>query len=777
MSKLIDNSETVTFEGANELLSLLWRSNANHLIASAKEGVFRNIATSSIGDALKKAQALSLQGCDLYHGCAEFLDVGSRTAANATGAWGFWFDVDCGEMKAAKGIGYLNKKEARNELVNFLTKAKLPVPNSIVDSGNGLHIYFFSDVFIPKASWQYAAKKLKALTKHHGFLADDSRTADIASVLRLPNTKNYKDSSNPKDVKALYIREVKGDIVSAINTAYAEIEGDTTQVINKHDLPIEKLGASNVNKPYPFTPENALEVLSAAKIVHPNIQNEDEFMIWGFECVNLIKLDGWPEIEVKSIFDAVCDLAPNANKTLNNFKFESFKNQAENYGGDPRRIASLFYEAKEKGWVSKETIATSVIETLNSYYAWVEAEASIYRLIYRDFISSEKFNAAHANQFTLDNNNKQITVAKKWIADPNRRQHKGIVTRPSEPEITYDGYLNNWKGYAVNPTEGDVTPFKNLYSHLFNDEIYPLLWIAHLTQNPGTKMYPSLVVWSTEEGVGKNLLFEAVQNIFPPEHATVISQSEVEDDFSGWIAGTVFAIADEIKAARSDKVRDKLKIWSTATTLRTHDKGQPKRVVPNLLNLVFLSNHADGMHLTDNDRRFFIWEVTAKPLPQNMINDFVKWRESGGLAHLLHYLQSIDIRGFDPKGRAPLTQAKADMVEASRSDLERWCKDVVTGSISLGREITTAEYLLNAFCNEYPNMKATPSVSYVGKTIARMGARTRKNQVRLSSGRKIRAIAIHRPDYWENLSDAVWRDEFEQKNFLASGVAENASPK
>jgi hypothetical protein len=45
---------------------------------------------------------------------------------------------------------------------------------------------------VVRDEWLSYAWKLKALNKACGFLADDSRTADIASVLRIPGTLNHK---------------------------------------------------------------------------------------------------------------------------------------------------------------------------------------------------------------------------------------------------------------------------------------------------------------------------------------------------------------------------------------------------------------------------------------------------------------------------------------------------------------------------------------------------------------------------------------------------------
>ena len=762
MSALESRKDKSCLLGTKQFFAEIWGDeDGPHFIGTLENKIFKNHSVTNAHDAAKLAVTFSEKGIDAYFAMSEFADHSSRSATNAVGASAFWLDIDCGQEKYDKGAGYRTKKEANSALIKFCDDAGMPYPTHLIDSGNGLHGYWVFNRLIARTEWQATARKFKSLTVKHGLIADPTRTADIASVLRVPNTNNYKDKSNPKLVKLKYANpNISADtFVAAINASSESVGSDLTKLFK-----VEHLGVASAkdSEPYPFTPENAIELLSAAHVAYPNIQDEGEFAELGFICANLITHDGWPETEVRRIFDEVCLSASNAKTENNDTKWESFKTQSLIYTGEPRRVVSLFRDARDNGWKPTVDIVDSVIDQMNIKYAWIEAQASIYRLGYRDFINTEKFNNAYANQFTKDREGKQITLSRKWMVAANRRQHKGIVTRPDEPEITSDGYLNDWMGYAVSPAAGNIAPFKALYNYLFGDEPFPLKWLAHLVQRPGIKMFTSLVVWSTEEGVGKNLFFEGVQNLFYPQHGTVISQSEVEDDFTGWIAGTVFAIADEIKASRSDKVRDRLKTWCTATTLRTHDKGQPKRVIDNLLNMVFLSNHADGMHLTDADRRFFIWEVTAKPMPQFMIEEFVKWRDTG-LPHLLHYLLSIDITGFDPKGRAPMTQAKFDMVEASRSDLERWCKDVVTGSISLGHEVTTAEKLLRSFCCEFPDMKTAPSISSVGKVVVKMGAFARKTQVRLTNGRKVRAIAVNRQDYWETQSESAWRVEIELK--------------
>ncbi|MDG3066795.1 primase-helicase family protein [Thauera mechernichensis] len=532
------------------------------------------------------------------------------------------------------------------------------------------------------------------------------------------------------------------------------------------NVPIsDEWSTGRASLPDPETPEN-IERLRSALAAIPAAKAEGcsrdiyRTVIWGIASTR------WNCAE--ELARKWCMTSPD------DFDEHDFSTDWESY--DPTRpvrtgVGSVIDLAKANGWVDPHSQATAEseewLDEMRAEYAWIEAEAGIYRRKYRDFISPEKFRLAHANDTRPvqngRNGTKEVSVAALYLASKHRRQHRAVVTRPREPEVTADNCLNDWAGFVITPAPGNVEPFLKLCRYLFGDEPYPLQWLAHLIQHPGVKMFVSLVVWSLQQGVGKNLLFETVASLFSPHHFALIGQSEVEDDFTGWIPGTVFVIADEVRASKSDKTADRLKLWVTGSSLRTHDKGQPKRVVENLMNSAFLSNHADGMFLNDHDRRFAVYEVTAGPLPEALKHEFLTWRDNGGRQHLLHFLQHYDLKDFDPKGRAPVTEAKRAMIEASRSDLDRWAHDIANGAIPLGREIATAEELTARFMMEYPHVRTPPSVAVVAKVLVRMGAYRRENQVRLTSGRKVRALALVRAELWKEQSESAWRAELEKR--------------
>jgi hypothetical protein len=142
-----------------------------------------------------KADKLVKDEVDAYYAVASFKEgVSQRTQSNVAWVKSFWLDIDCGEGKP-----YANQQEGLEALNQFRETTKLPEPY-IVNSGNGLHIYWLLDRHIESADWSPVAKRLKQACGKFGLEADPSVTADEARILRVPYTLNFKDREHPKDV-------------------------------------------------------------------------------------------------------------------------------------------------------------------------------------------------------------------------------------------------------------------------------------------------------------------------------------------------------------------------------------------------------------------------------------------------------------------------------------------------------------------------------------------------------------------------------------------------
>ena len=110
----------------------------------------------------------------------------SRKAEEAKAVKSFFVDLDVGE-----GKGYNSKEEALDAIDKFILDNELPPPVRI-DSGGGVHAYWLFDKDVPATEWKPYAEKFKNFCLTHGLNIDPVVTADLARILRCPNTFNQK---------------------------------------------------------------------------------------------------------------------------------------------------------------------------------------------------------------------------------------------------------------------------------------------------------------------------------------------------------------------------------------------------------------------------------------------------------------------------------------------------------------------------------------------------------------------------------------------------------
>jgi len=110
----------------------------------------------------------------------------SRKADEAKFVRSFFVDLDVGD-----GKGYASKKDALQALDQFVLENNLPPPVKI-DSGTGIHSYWLFDRDIPATEWKPYAEKFKDFCLTHGLNIDPVVTADLARILRCPDTFNQK---------------------------------------------------------------------------------------------------------------------------------------------------------------------------------------------------------------------------------------------------------------------------------------------------------------------------------------------------------------------------------------------------------------------------------------------------------------------------------------------------------------------------------------------------------------------------------------------------------
>lgn len=173
-----------------KFLSAVWPKTGNYLVAHPyTNGGFNQVAFETIEQAAKQSEVWSKQGFDSYFAVGSVSSTGqgaSRKSEVVKEFRTFILDIDCGD-----GKDYATQSEGLEALKTLINKLSLPKP-ILVSSGYGWHVYWTLTESITAAEWLPIAQKFKQVVAHAGLIADRTRTADRASVLRVPDTINYK---------------------------------------------------------------------------------------------------------------------------------------------------------------------------------------------------------------------------------------------------------------------------------------------------------------------------------------------------------------------------------------------------------------------------------------------------------------------------------------------------------------------------------------------------------------------------------------------------------
>lgn len=145
-----------------------------------------------------------------YIGMASLSSSKARNQQNAVSNKSLFIDIDCKGLttaKEGKEYNYDSKEKALKDLNRFLQVTGLPKP-LILDSGYGLHVHWVLSKSIPSVEWKTLATSLKRLTHKYDLHNDRGLSTNEVCLLRIPETHNYKNKEDIKEVKVIQ----EGDI-------------------------------------------------------------------------------------------------------------------------------------------------------------------------------------------------------------------------------------------------------------------------------------------------------------------------------------------------------------------------------------------------------------------------------------------------------------------------------------------------------------------------------------------------------------------------------------
>jgi len=277
---------------------------------------------------------------------------------------------------------------------------------------------------------------------------------------------------------------------------------------------------------------------------------------------------------------------------------------------------------------------------------------------------------------------KNLKVSRLWFESVERRECEGIVFEPGK-EI--EGYYNLWRGFSVEPVQGDWSLFKeHIRTVICNGNAdytdWLIAWMARIIQKPNKPSGASIVLRG-DQGTGKGVFTHTFGHLFGPHYLHLAHQRALTSRFNQHLKDKLLVFCDEGVWAGDRAGEGVLKSLITEPYIHVEPKGKDAFSVRNHVNLIIASNQNWVVPAGLVDRRFFCLDVSDNHIQdQRYFKAILDQMKNGGLAAMLFDLLEYDISQVD-LGHIPRTVALLDQIERTMTPLEKfWLEVLMEGS-------------------------------------------------------------------------------------------------
>jgi hypothetical protein len=271
-----------------------------------------------------------------------------------------------------------------------------------------------------------------------------------------------------------------------------------------------------------------------------------------------------------------------------------------------------------------------------------------------------------------------------------------LVYKPGEKIYLRDGnetYFNMYRESPVVPAFDPDNAMAVKALDMWNahlEYLYPdktdrdivLNWFAWLLQNPKLKPKFALVLQGPEQGTGKTFLFLMLEAILDPYNVARVSQKVLASGFNRYAIKAKLLIIEELRSVDRAEVKNTLHELISEDRISINDKNEKLFDLLTCFGVCAGTNADAAVQLENSDRRYAIVKTEAIPKDRPGVKGYDRtyYRRLyamlknpvavAAIAYSLFNRELPDV--YDGQGKAPMTAAKAAMIEAGGSNLEHW---------------------------------------------------------------------------------------------------------
>jgi hypothetical protein len=628
-----------------------------------------------------------------------------RDSKNALALRAIWLDIDVKDPPK----GYTTLPKALQALAVFSKAYNLPPPTALVGSGGGVHVYWISNRDLTVDEWRPYAEGLKAAALEHGLRCDAGVTTDCARVLRVPDTYNYK-TTPPKPVKLLGLAPNDLDFAAALSQLTAKAASSprtvTATVTEKHDD--TPLNAQRI-----FLPGGCAFFRDAFS-THGKGHSQP---LWNLAILATTFMDNG-----KQIAHAISNGHSGYTKESTDAMYERKMRERQQKGlGWPGCAAfegegcKFCTACRHKGKIKSplhlapsNTAVGSVQVSDPNTHPWpnwtdpldfheVPIDEAIARINAAGYFvltqngdiykiepgggavlqKRQGFNNVFACRYARIGDDGRVSAGTAWISSRLRREYDAIGYWPDDHGRPPKAY-NLWRSWGVASQQGD---WSIIDDHILNviangDQAkanFILDWCAHMVQRPWEKPGVALVLRG-RKGTGKSLLIQLLACVIGRENALITANGKrLFGQFNWHLADKLLIGAEEAFFVGNREQTDQLKHLLTGSDIEVEQKFGQRITMKSMHRVVMASNHDQVVAASDDERRFFVCDVSDKrrrndPYFAPLVR-VIEGKDDVTLAAFMHELKTRDIKNWKAE-KAARQAASIDLARQKFFSLE-----------------------------------------------------------------------------------------------------------
>lgn len=287
---------------------------------------------------------------------------------------------------------------------------------------------------------------------------------------------------------------------------------------------------------------------------------------------------------------------------------------------------------------------------------------------------------------------KVVRLPDLWLQHKDRRDVKTVSLRPDRPYPLFreDGsiHLNTYRPLVL-PAGGDPQPGYDFLERLLpipEERKYVTQWLGCKLLNPAIRGPGIIMVAHESYGTGRGTLFEMLFRMFAPNMVrkvdfNTLAGKTYQSQYNDWLVDSLMVLVDEAQETTGTLSRwqtrnnayERLKevVDPGMSRINVVRKGLRNGPGVSYASIIVATNHMDSVVMPVGDRRFFICENGAQQ-PVEYWAELHAWMDDErNIGAFVESLKLTDLAGYDPFQAPPMTAAKADMIDAGASELDK----------------------------------------------------------------------------------------------------------